>query len=172
MRKRFLSSAGIVLCLALIGCTAGTLVNTLNLIVDAAEVALPLLTTLAGVPASITTPALAWLSAVTTVVPEVTAELASTDSSVVKAQKITADFQSVINGPAFTGSVPPRVAAIVQTVTAAISVFLSELAQTSTTPLATAAQPYRLTAGDRHVLSGIVSRANSLHAKIEAARAK
>jgi hypothetical protein len=172
-RREFLAAAGIgVAGLSFIGCTStSTVINTLGLVVDAAEVALPDILALAGVPASISTLATEWLSAVSTIVPEVTTELQSSDPVTIQLQKIVGYFAPVINGPAFTGSVPPEVSAIVGTVLAAIQAFLKVLAGGSAQLTAAKVQSAGRvwTASDRHVLSSIASRADKLHAQIATA---
>jgi len=109
-----------------LACTPGDITSSLDRVVGAVELALPLLT-LAGVPGQVIILAQGYLQSVSVAVNETTAELASADNSAVKAAKIGQYFAAAIvpNLPAGT---PPIVGQLLKAVSDAVAALLGQLA--------------------------------------------
>lgn len=143
----------LVVCLA--GCTPGAVTSALDKVVSAVELALPLLS-FAGVPAPVIVLAQGYLQSVSAAVNETTTELASTDTSAVKAAKIASYFAAAIV-PVLPAGTPPIVAQLLQAVSDAVAAFLKHIAGGQTL-VAGKVPEIKVTMRDRAALAKIKER--------------
>jgi hypothetical protein len=118
----------LLVCLLLTGCTTPQITTTLQAVVDAVGIATPIILNAAGVPAATSTLVTAYLGAVDTAVAETGTELASSDSSAVKADKIVQYFtQAGLQlGPNLPAGTPTLVVQLVNEVAQAVQGFLTQ----------------------------------------------
>lgn len=126
--------------LLLIGCTGTQITTTLQTVVDAVSIALPIIT--AAIPSLTPTQSkqiVGYLKAVSTAVQETTAELQTSDSSAIKASKIVAFFASAAI-PAIPG-LSPTVQLILQAVDGTVQAFLATFKPAAAAPRTAAPTP-------------------------------
>lgn len=145
--------------LLLIGCTGTQITTTLQTVVDAVSVALPILTaTLPSLTPDQSRQIVGYLRAVSTAVKETTAELQTADSSTIKASKIVAFFASAAI-PTIPG-LSPTVQMILQAVDATVQAFLSTFkpAGAAARTTAPAAPPAAKITFDKDALQYIIEK--------------
>lgn len=143
--------------LMLVSCTGTQITTTLQTVVDAVSIALPILAATTGMTPAQDQEITKYLKTVSTAIKETTAELATMDSSAIKAGKI-AGFFAAAALPAIPG-LSPTVQMILQTVSAAVGQFLSTLraAPSPTVSAVSAAPPVKITF-DKTALAYIVEK--------------
>jgi Na+-transporting NADH:ubiquinone oxidoreductase subunit NqrC len=143
----------VLLCFVLVACTSSSLIVSLQLVTDAVEVAIPVLAA-AGVDPAALTLVQNYLTAVSTATQQATTELASTDTTAVKAGKIASYFAAAI-APEIANV---QVSAVVKAVAAAVQEFLALLNPAPVTA-AIAQSSVQPSFGDRRKLSSIYKQA-------------
>lgn len=110
------------------GCTSGQITSSISLVVDSAEVALPVIASQTSVDPAIITAAENYLQAVNTAVTEADPILAdATMPASVKAAKITALFAGLASANLPPGT-PQAITQVVQKVATSVATFLSNFA--------------------------------------------
>ncbi len=150
-----------ILCLASVGCGSGTtsgLITALNVVSDAANVAVVLTSSLAAageVSPAVAAEVSAYATGIGTAVNTAVSELNSSDPNPQKILIITTAFANV-TVPAF-GPNAPEIAAVINAVSAAVQVLLSQLHSAGLTALARTAPTatLNLTKADKSALKVI-----------------
>ncbi len=124
--------ASLVLTLSLITTACNPLGN-LELVITAAQVAIPAISAAGAIPPNTSAEIVKYLGAVNTAVGQTTTELASTDSSAQKATKITGFFAAAAIPVLPTGT-DQRIVSVIQSVDAAIGVFLTSIGSAKRAP--------------------------------------
>ena len=167
----------LLLCLASAGCGSGTtsgLITALNVVSDAANVAVVLTSSLAAagkVDPAVAAEVSAYATGIGTAVNTAVAELDSSDPNPQKILIITTAFANVAV-PAL-GSNVPEVSAVITAVSAAVQVLLSQLNSPGVTALARTAPTAvpALTRADKSALSSIKKKTAETLAKATALKA-
>lgn len=169
-RRRF-SSVLLAATVVVLSSCGASVTNTLQLVIAAAEAALGVLgiTAYAG-----------WLKAVSEAVSFASTELASSDSSVVKAEKIITQF-ALIAAPILPPGTAQEVVNAIEAVVTAIGTFLSSIQPAAPAPSqarvagitgktskpVAVPKQIKLSTADQQILLQIKSRADSLASKIK-----
>jgi hypothetical protein len=158
--------AAVVIC----ACAPGQVVATLEGVIAAVEVALPLVMQGSGLPADQQAKITAYVSAVASATSQAAAELASTDSGQVKAAKVTAIFAG-ITAPMLPPGTAQRVVSIIASVSNAVAKFLA-LVQPA--PMSFGARmvavKVKVSGADTEKLSEIETRAQAATAQLRRTR--
>lgn len=159
----------IVLLAGLAACTISNIVQSLNLVVGAASVAVPVIQSLAG--AGNLDPATAqqiaqYLSAVSDATAQTAAELQTTDPQALKITKITGYYATIV-APALGNRISPEARAAIGAVVAAVNSFLSQLKTTQTAAAVRGMKPAdtQVSYSDRRKLGEIRTLAAGVKAK-------
>jgi len=136
-----------------VGCSQSQVTTTLDLVVTAADAAVSVLQSTGTLPPGTASLITGYLGQVTTGVEFATTELASTDSTAVKAAKITQEFAMIVvpNLPPGTGA---AIVSVVASVAQAVANFLSTL------------QTVAMTSADKQVLPKIARHNAMVRAKL------
>ena len=167
----------LVLCLASVGCGLGTtsgLITALNVVSDAANVAVVLTSSLAAagkVDPAVAAEVSAYATGIGTAVNTAVSELNSSDPNPQKILVITTAFANVAV-PAL-GVNAPEVSAVIKAVSVAVQLFLSQLNSAGVTALARTAPAaaIRLTGADKSALKAIHKKTAETLAKAAALKA-
>ncbi len=151
---RRIAAVAVLLCL-LAACTPGALVGSLDAVVSAVSLALPILS-LAGVPGPVILLAQGYLQSVSTAVHATTAELASADTPAVKAVRIASYFAAAIV-PNLPAGIDPRIGQLLAAVAQAVQAFLQHLGGVQGIA-AGPAQPIHMSRGDKQAVAKIEAR--------------
>ncbi len=143
-------------------CSVSTLTTILTTITAAAEVAVPIITGSSN-PA-LTQEIMAYLHAVSVAVTETTVELQSTDTSVVRAEKISVIWAGVVLNPTVLQSLPPNIRTVVQAVASAVENLLAHIttARRAATSSTTNLPDFIPNHKDRVELNKLAQRANAV----------
>jgi hypothetical protein len=158
MQNRKLSTV-LIAALILCACSVSQLSVSLAVVSDATEaatLAVPILESTGVLPTGIGNIIIAYAQSVSTAASQSSAELLTSDSAAVKAEKITGFFANVAV-PALGSTVGPEVQAIVQAISSAVNLFLSQFNSPSA-KLAIktgVADKYKMSSGDRHAIGGL-----------------
>lgn len=124
LRSGCLAFAAIGLALFQLACSQSQVTETLSLVVTAADAAVSVLEAGGQIPAPVATQITNYLGEVTTGVQFASTELASADSSGLKASKIAQEF-ATISAPNLPPGIGAAIGATVQAVASAVTNFLS-----------------------------------------------
>jgi hypothetical protein len=125
----FVAALGVsALTIVTTGCPAATPLEALDVVVTAAQVAIPALASAGAISSEDSDKILAYLSAVNTAAGQAATELASSDSSALKATKIAGFFAAAAK-PVLSGAASQKVITIVQGIDAAVSALLVNIGQ-------------------------------------------
>jgi hypothetical protein len=145
----------LILLLLTAGCQTSTLVSTLEAIVSAAEVALPVIGAAVGLPPALLAPIVGYLEAVNVAAAEAATILASTETSAQKAVDIAKAFAGVAAGcNCIPPGTPAEIVSVINAVANAIGNFLANF-QHPPSP----APAIKISSADRAALSSIRTRA-------------
>ena len=154
----------VVACLGLAGCTTDQRVLTFNAAIAATEVAVTALGQAGELPQATVILIVNAIAPAPAVASAVIQEIDSTDSDVVKAQKITADAAPLL---ANLKSLPPEAAAISQMVLDAWTAFINSVQPTAMAKGVAKVTSTELNWYTRHKLNGIQTRVNTMAVKIK-----
>ena len=115
MKRKLFSGIAIALCLILVACTQTQVINDINIALDAASVALPIIATAAGVPAPMIAELTSWVQLALKGLAAVSDDLVAGGNAQVVASKITADLAGVVASVPQLQGLPASVAGVVQT---------------------------------------------------------
>jgi hypothetical protein len=147
----------VVFALLLVACQTSTVITALEAVVDAAEVAVPVIGAATGLPASTMTAIEDYLQAVSQATSQAATILAGTATSAEKTAEIIAAFAKVAAGLALPAGTTAEVVAVVKAVAQAVVNFLAEF------PPAAASEPsFKVTASDRTKLMNLKARSETL----------
>lgn len=177
LKSTFAVLMALILCLASVGCGPGTtsgLITALNVVSDAANVAVVLTSSLAAagkVDPAVAAEVSAYATGIGTAVNTAVSELNSSDPNPQKILVITTAFANV-TVPAF-GPNAPEVGAAIAAVSAAVQVLLSQLNSTGLTAMAriAPAATLSLTGPDKSALKTIKKKTAETLAKAAALKA-
>ncbi|MGA7409266.1 MAG: hypothetical protein WBW33_02210 [Bryobacteraceae bacterium] len=177
LKSTFAVLMALVLCLASVGCWSGTtsgLITALNVVSDAANVAVVLTSSLAAagkVDPAVAAEVSAYATGIGTAVNTAVSELDSSDPNPQKILVITTAFANV-TVPAF-GPNAPEVSAVINAVSAAVQVLLSQLNSTGLTAMARTAPTatVSLTWPDKSALKAIKKKTAETLVKAAALKA-
>ena len=166
-----------VLTLGMCACSETQIISAVEVAIDAAEVALPLVAGLAGVPPALVAQLLDYLQAASQALSQVSAVLAKGGSQASIAVQITQILSTVVSQDAVIqqeiGPLGGAVAAAISAVMKDIQNILNTYGAPSTTAKATfGSGTYHFTGKNLARLDAAQAKAIALAAKIEAAKAK
>lgn len=170
----------LVLSLGMIACKTTTLISNLELVVNAATVAIPIIFAATKVDAVTQANVIAYLNAVDNAVIQSGTELQSTDIQAVKASKIVSYFAGAVM-PNLPAGIPQAVAAAINAVAQEVAKFLSQLqpvagvARSGTqgnVKVDAKAVPTSLNSNDKAALSVVMAKANDNLLALKAGAAK
>jgi len=154
-----------ILLLSLFGCKS-SLTTTLNLVVAASEAAVGVLESTGSLPPAVGSQITTYLQLVSEATSFATTELASADTSQVKALKIAQEFAKIAQ-PTFGPGTPQTVINVVQSVVTAVLNFLQTIQPPPGAHAARTAPPnIKLSADDMKTLDGINVRALQVKARL------
>jgi hypothetical protein len=158
----------LVVAVVICACAPGQVVATLEAVIAAVEVALPLVMQGSGLPADQQAKITAYVSAVANATSQAAAELASADSGQVKAARVTAIFAG-ITAPMLPPGTAQRVVSVVASVANAVAKFL---VQVQPAPMSFGARmvavKVKVSGADTDRLSQIQKRAQVVSAQLQA----
>ena len=169
-RRSFaLFAAAIAPLLTMIGCGTNQIIQALQLAVDAASVAIPIVAAATGVPAATVTLLMAYLQAVSTAIDGAVPILDGTGTPSQKAAAILALFAS-IKVPNLTG-LPAAIVSAIQLVAQRVAEFLAHFAAPKLGAMgAKANQPAPVSTADHSKLQAIAAKAQANLAAIKAVK--
>jgi hypothetical protein len=155
-----------VLILALLAsaCTSSQIVTTLDAVVSAAEIAIPIIGTAAGLPPAISNLIVTYLAEVSTATGQAATILAGPGTSAQKTAQIIAAFAQVASGLTLPPGTPAQVVTVVNAVVQAVLQFLSNF---PVSPAMVAAPVIKLNASDVKKLAGLKTRSDANLAKLQ-----
>lgn len=143
--------------LILVGCTSSQIVNTLEDVVTAAEVAVPVIGGASGVPASTISQIVTYLQAVSMATSQAATILSGAGSSAEKSAQIIAAFAGVASGLNLPAGTAGDVVAVVSAVSQAVVRFLSNFPTSPAAPVPT----IKISAADQITLSNLKLRSDA-----------
>jgi len=155
-RRKFSLGAITAPLLALVGCGATTVIAILQLAVDAAEAAIPIVANYLNISSATGAILLTYLQQVSTAVNGAATILANGGTVASQAAQLLALFANIA-APDLTG-LPATIVAAIQLVAKYVAQFLAQIPQPAT---AAAKKPYALKPADRAKLLGIEAKAMS-----------
>jgi hypothetical protein len=153
--------------MALTGCGVSNVTTTLEIVITSAETAVGVLGATGTIPPAVVTQVDTYLTLVSQATSFAATELASSDSSAVKADKIIAQFAS-ISAPILPPGIAQTIVAVIQAVANAVANFLNTIQPAATTGIHRASIPssIKISSADKNTLSQIKLRADALTLKI------
>ncbi len=160
--------AMLVFALVMSACKPSTLVSSLGAVLSAAEFALPVIASAAGIPPQVTAAIVSYLQLVDAATAQASTILAGPGTSAEKSAAIIAAFANLAQGcnclPAGT---PQEIVKVLDGVAQAIAKFLVNFSSKGILPTAKAA-PIKVSVSDRAALADIRNRAEQHAAKVKA----
>jgi hypothetical protein len=154
--------AVLILLLLSAACQTSTIISTLEGVVTAAEIAIPVIGAATGLNPATTTAIVSYLQQVNIATAEAATILAGTGTSAQKAALIAKAFAAIAAGcNCIPPGTPQEVVAVVNAVAQAVLQFLTNF------PPATPAPAVKVTASDRTALASIRTRAEQNAAKLK-----
>lgn len=168
-RRSVLLPIALLAIFTLPGCGISNVTTTLQLVIAAAEAAVGVLGSTGTIPPGTATLALNYLSAVSQATSFAATELASTDSSVMKAEKIIAKFASIA-APNLPAGTPQTILAVIQAVVQAVTNFLTSIQPAVPPGGAAIGKNISISSQDRTTLTQIKGRSDALAVRISLMR--
>jgi hypothetical protein len=150
-------------------CTATQVITTLDAVVSAAEVAVPVVAAAANLPPGIASIVETYLQAVSTAAGKASVIIAGPGTTASKDTQIIAAFAGVVGGTLPAGT-PAEIAAVVQAVAQAVANFLATIPASPTVVGAALTRSIRLSSADKVQLTAIKTRSDVNLVKLKAMR--
>ncbi len=155
----------LVVVLFLTACQPSTLISALDAVVTAAEIALPIIGSTAGIPPAVMSGIVSYLQAVDVAIHQTSVILAGPGTAADKAAQILAAFAGTAAGcNCIPPGTPQVVVSVIQAVANAIAKFLAQFAQPS---LLASDHAIKITRADRAALAKIRTRAEQNLSKLK-----
>jgi len=113
--RRLTALVAIAVCLSMVGCTQSQIINDIDIALNAAQVAIPIVAGAAGLPAAQVAAILTWIEAAVKALGSVSNRLSAGGSTAEVAAGITADLAGVVASVPDLQGVPASIASVVQT---------------------------------------------------------
>lgn len=115
MKRALISVVAILLCLVLVACTQSQIINSVDVALTAASIALPIVASAVGLPPAVVTEIVTWIQTALKGLQAVTADLLTGGPASVVAAKITGDLSGVVASVPNLQGLPVAIASVVQT---------------------------------------------------------
>jgi hypothetical protein len=158
---------GVVIAVVLLqSCTAPQIIDTLDAVVSAAEVAVPVIAAAVNLPPGLASTIVTYLQSVSVAAGKASVIIAGPGTSASKDAQIIAAFAGVVGGALPPGT-PAAIATVVQAVAQAVVNFLATIPASTTTIGAALSHSIRVSAADKVRLTSIKTRADVTLVKLK-----
>ena len=126
MKRVCIFVVAVMLCLALVACTQNQVINSVDVALTAASIALPVVAGAAGLPPAVVADLLMWVQMATKGLQAVTVDLQAGGPASVVAANITRDLSGVVASVPNLQGLPVAIASVVQALAGDVSDILSK----------------------------------------------